>query len=217
MSSDVSRPQKDGSDCPGLPGGAVRTVVSLLILIHCFCVFIVLSANGERSLFQARLVEVLAPYTGLLNLDPDFVPYYLTHGLEADDDYAIEIELDVAGSEPQVIYLPQQGLWPPLRAQRWRALARVLAAGAQRDDDAASGRIATALGGHAMDRYGAARVVVRCVRHEPMTVAERAAANRNNSQRVVVYEADVIRQDGETFAVKRDQQSRVAPVEAPGQ
>ena len=53
--------------------GLLRSVVSLLICIHLFCVAVVLAANSpgnfRRSPLQGRLVSVFAPYTRLLHFD----------------------------------------------------------------------------------------------------------------------------------------------------
>lgn len=58
----------------------VRTFVSLLLFVHLFCVAVVLSSNFIPSALQGRLVEVVAPYTKTLHLDPNFVPFQLTAG-----------------------------------------------------------------------------------------------------------------------------------------
>src|SRR5207244_379167 len=62
--------------------GLLRSVVSLLVCIHLFCVAIVLASNSpgnyRRSPLQGRLVSIFAPYTRLLHFDPEFTPYYYT-------------------------------------------------------------------------------------------------------------------------------------------
>ena len=62
------------------PSESTRTVISLLLFCHLFCVVVVLSASYAPSVLQARLLRVLRPYTQTLNLDLDFTPYDLTGG-----------------------------------------------------------------------------------------------------------------------------------------
>src|SRR5215211_3723548 len=73
--------------------GMTRSVVSLLLCIHLLCVAVVLASNFRRSPLQTRLVSIFAPYTKLLNFDPQFTPYYHTLGRPVDDDAWITVDL----------------------------------------------------------------------------------------------------------------------------
>ncbi len=72
-------------------GEVARSLVSLLLVVHLSCVGVALAANQSPSPLQERLVEVLAPYLQLLNLDLNFTPYYLTHETSLDTDHRIEV------------------------------------------------------------------------------------------------------------------------------
>src|SRR5947207_15031353 len=82
----------------------MRSVVSLLICVHLFCVAAVLASNSpgsyRRSPLQGRLVSVFAPYTRLLHFDPEFTPYYYTLGRPLDDDTRLVIDLYASGELP---------------------------------------------------------------------------------------------------------------------
>ena len=100
--------------------GLLRSVVSLLVRIHLFCVAIVLASNSpgnyRRSPLQGRLVSIFAPYTRLLHFDPEFTPYYYTLGRPLDDDTWLVIDLYASGEQPvsqqqlaKTIQLPEGG------------------------------------------------------------------------------------------------------------
>lgn len=57
-----------------------RTIVSLLLFMHLFCVAVVLGSQVFRSVLLRDLTGVVAPYTKTLHLDPDSVPFQLTAG-----------------------------------------------------------------------------------------------------------------------------------------
>src|SRR5438094_9442733 len=84
--------------------GVLRSVLSLLICIHLFCVAVVLASNSpgnfRRSPLQGRLVSIFAAYTRLLHFDPEFTPYYYTLGRPLDDDTRLVIELYPSGEQP---------------------------------------------------------------------------------------------------------------------
>jgi len=72
-------------------GDAFRSVVSLILVVHLFCVAVALTSNLAPSPLQERLVTVLAPYLQLVNLDLNYTPYYLTHETSLDTDHWIEV------------------------------------------------------------------------------------------------------------------------------
>src|SRR6185295_7157055 len=81
-------------------GAIARSIISLLICIHLFCVAVVLGSNFRRSPLQARLVSIFAPYTKLLHFDPEFTPYYYTLGRTSDDDAWLTIDLYASADQP---------------------------------------------------------------------------------------------------------------------
>src|SRR5438270_4455796 len=98
----------------------LRSVVSLVLCIHLFCVAVVLAANSpgnfRRSPLQGRLVSIFAAYTRLLHFDPEFTPYYETLGRPLDDDTWLVIDLYPSGEQPvsqqqlaKTIQLPEGG------------------------------------------------------------------------------------------------------------
>src|SRR5205085_4546460 len=82
----------------------LRSVVSLVLCIHLFCVAVALAANSpgtnRRSPLQARLVSIFAAYTRLLHFDPEFTPYYYTLGRSIDDDAWLVIDLYASADQP---------------------------------------------------------------------------------------------------------------------
>ena len=82
---------KSAGQPQGAPSEGVRTVVSLLLFIHLFCVFVALCANYEPSGLQVRFLRVVRAYTQLLNFDLNQTPYQLTHAEAIDVDHRIEV------------------------------------------------------------------------------------------------------------------------------
>jgi hypothetical protein len=156
---DDVRDKVQGSSQPQQTG-SLRTLISLLIVVHLFFVFVSLHANYSRSQLLGRILRRFGFYTQLLNLDPDFKPYYLTHATEADVDHRIEI-LPVG-----------EARWHTLAAQGWAAAAeharlqRLAAAMAYvAEDESAAARLAQAVGEHVLHQRGLAPRQIRVRRH----------------------------------------------------
>jgi hypothetical protein len=208
----------------------LRSVVSLLIFIHFFCVFVVLSSTFRRSELQARLVTIFGPYTEALNLDPGYyTPYYYSLGRPGDNDAVIAVDLYADGNLPvqsqtalKTIILPGDGgsRWLEGR-RRYFALGKRLAAYADPEDeaDALSGELARGVGARLMRETGARRAVVRCVRrlNQPLDLATLFPNfPRDNPSDPAydeeVYAADVwIDEDNEVQVLRRARQAEVAP------
>lgn len=207
---------------------AIRSVISLLLFIHLFCVAVVLSSNFRRSRLQNDLVRVFSVYTGLLNFDPDFTPYYYTLGRNLDDDtwLAVDLYADAnqnVASQPllDTVRLPQGGTnWFGERRRYFR-LAQFLAANAdpESENDDITGEIARSVGGRILRESKAGRAVVRCVRRfsQPFNLA---ALNpgfppdrpKDSAYEQVIYEADVwIDEDNQVQVLKRASRAEVAP------
>jgi hypothetical protein len=206
----------------------MRSVLSLLICIHLFCVAVVLAANFRRSPLQARLVSIFSGYTKLLHFDPEFTPYYYTLGRPSDDDTWLVIDLYPSAEQPvaqqqsvKTMRLPESGSnWFDNRKRAFQ-LARLLATNAEpgNENDDLTGEIARSVGGWAMRTTDNHRAVVRCVRRmsQPLDVAtlnpgfppERPTDPAYES---TVYEADVwTDEDGQVQLLKRASRAEVAP------
>ncbi len=205
---------------------AVLSIVSLLIFIHLCCVFAVLFANFRRSRLQADLVGVFRPYTEYFKFDPDFTPFYLTHGGE-NDDRVIVVELYPRGDEPvanqqaiKTVVLPDRGsAWLGDR-RRYFGLANVLSFYGESDQfDDLSAEIARAVGRRLMDENNAKAAVVRSVQRMsqpadasvllPGFPADDPTAPQYD---VVGYEADVFYdEEGQVSVNKRAGRGEVAP------
>lgn len=64
-----------------------RSLITLLLLMHLFCVFFCLFSVYAPSRFQQRLLGVLSPYTQSMNIDLDYAPYYLTRDTLLDETF----------------------------------------------------------------------------------------------------------------------------------
>ena len=181
MASAPSASKSDGS--PDI----LRSVLSIVIFAHLFCVAVVLSSNLRRSALQSRLVKVFAIYTQLLDFDPDFTPYYYTFGRDVDNDARLVVDLYAdadlsARDQPLVktVTLPAHGTnWLGDR-RRYFSLARIVALNSQpeNENDELTGEIAKAVGGRVMRESGAKRAVVRCIQRTQSAARPVAAQSR---------------------------------------
>jgi hypothetical protein len=196
---------------PPLPSPVVRTLASLAIFIHLFCVLVVLSSNFAPSALQDRLVQILAPYTRTLNLDPNFTPFHLTTGSAEDDFHLIEVET----VEGEKVEFPGGGWHGSFAYRRYPTVAHVMAYSAAADSDQETAELAKSFGGHVLARAGAKRAVVRCVRHrtQPRTLLGTDPDDPlASSYYSTVYEADVWRDPHAGVQVlKRSAKGQVAP------
>jgi hypothetical protein len=128
----------------------IYPVLSLLIFIHLFCVFISLTSNVTASLLQARLLGVLRPYVQLMNFDLNFKPYHLTHATVIDVDNRIEI-LPEGGDPDEAgdwIVLPGSGFRGGEAYQRQQRLARLLSIFAEQENDNFAAIVSEDVGRH---------------------------------------------------------------------
>jgi hypothetical protein len=209
----------------------LRSVVSLLLFIHLFCVAVVLSAQSpsfRRSRLQNDLVRVFAAYTQLLDFDPGFTPYYHTLGREVDDDTWLVVDLYASADQPvtaqsivKSVRLPEGGSdWRGDRRRYFR-LAQQLAfsAGPEGENDDITGEIARSVGARLMRESQNRRAVVRCVRRlsQPLnlsTLNPGFPRDRPTDPAYdrMLYEADVwIDEDNQVQVLKRSSRAEVAP------
>jgi hypothetical protein len=181
----------------GISEGA-RSVVSLLILLHLFCVFVSLLGNESASVLRNRLAAVLAPYTRLVNLDPEFTAgFHLTHAMEYEDDHQLVVEL---GEPAQTTPYPAPGQrWSgfPLgfRELRWRMLARRLGVLAtEQNNDEAMAELARAIGQAVFAETQVDRFVLRCRRLRPSELDSDVDRTVDDAATYeTLYGADVVR------------------------
>lgn len=211
------------------PSPTVRSILSLLIFIHLFCVLVVLGSTFRRSALQSRLVAIFGPYTQVLAFDPGFyTSYAYTQGRTSDDDAILVLDLYADAQRPveqqeklKTVTFPDGG--SPWLADRRRgfALARLMAGYAEPDNeiDELTGEIARGVGARLLQEYAARRAVVRCIRRlsQPLDLTtlfpgfppgDPTAAAYDE----VLYEADVwIDEDGEVQVQRRVAQAEAAP------
>ena len=191
---------------PSTLSETTKSIVTLLLLIHLLCVFICLSANWSRSPLQTRLLQILAPYTQLLNIDLSFTPYHLTHAQQYDVDNFIEIEIWARATDTTRIRLPQTGQFQGSQAyHRAKTLADVMAFHALRDDDETTGTLAQSVANYALKHRvvpseiehphtAELRGTVRVRQHMLQATNDLRAGNNNPSADQyyrTAYEADV--------------------------
>jgi hypothetical protein len=206
----------------------LRSVISLALFIHLFCLAVVLSSNFRRSELQARLVSIFAPYTQLLHFDPNFTPYYFTLGRPGDDDTWLAIDLYADANLPvsdqplvQTIKLHDgANAWLGNR-RRCFQLAQMLAASAdpEAENDDITSEIAKPVGVWSIRSTKNGRAVVRCMRrmsqpYDLATLNPGFPADRptDAAYDATLYEADVwIDEDGVPQVQKRVSRAEAAP------
>jgi hypothetical protein len=213
-------------------GSLSRSLISLALCIHLFCVAVVLASNFRRSPLQTRLVSLFGLYTKSLDFDPNQTPYYYTLGRPVDDDTWLVIDLYASADQPvatqtlaKSLQLPEAGSNWLTERRRGFALARLLAAAAdpENENDDLTGEIARSVGGWAMRQTKNQRAVVRCVRRmsQPFDLAalnpgfppERPS---DPAYDTTVYEADVwLDEDKQVQVQKRASRAEVAPRQTP--
>jgi hypothetical protein len=231
----MSQPSRSGPQPPDEWSPNWRSVVSVLLVMHFTCVFVVLSSNNRRSPLQQRLVRVFGFYTQLLNFDPNSAPYVMAAG-DPTDDAVFEIELyaknaPISDRNPllNTVTLPDRGSKLLDQQKRYFSLARevVMAADPQAPADETSGEIAKAVGARIMAEQDppCKRAVVRCIRRaaQPLNLDNLLPGfDRNNpadrSYDRVVYEADVFldEESNSVQAIKRSGRNEVAPRQTGG-
>ncbi|MFO0902588.1 MAG: hypothetical protein U0939_06285 [Pirellulales bacterium] len=193
----------------------VRSIASLALFVHLFCLALVLTSNQAASPLQQRLLFVFRPYTQLLNFDVSYTRFDYTQETIDDADQRIE-------------YLPegksnaQASDWVHLtagspgsdRLQRYQRLAGVMSFFASREDDGTTAVIAAAIGTH-LYRHDEPIDEIRVRRHvlqTPDQVRGTSVAERDPFDPMFfqdVYRAQVI--DGGEAVQKVEERGQVAP------
>jgi hypothetical protein len=196
--------------------GTSRSILSLLIFVHLFCVVVVLFGNHYGSELQFRLIRFMGPYTRLLYFDPQVIAgFHLSHSEEVEDDHFLEVQT-VDGATLGKFPDPEghgTGLRGGFRYQRWLALMRRMAMNTDNDEYLAE--FSRAVGANQLDVDENKRLVLRLVRRMPLDLSGRTEAEEGGPNAYVpVYSADVWKDDQGVIRVhKRVQASEAAPVD----
>lgn len=202
-----------GDDAPS-PWG--RSLLSLLLIVHLFCVAVALSSNYSPSPLQTRLLERFQFYLRTLNFDLNFTPYYLTHAMESDVDHRIEVlpqgENPAAGES--WVVLPGSGWHGGQGYKRLQRLGQVMAFYSQ--DDATAALFAQAVGRNFLQQRGVTPQQIRCRRHmlqSRLAVEGGSAVERDPNSATYFrtpYIANCVVADGEVQIVRLDEAGEVA-------
>ena len=231
-------PPKSPPPAAGSLSEVARSVLSLAILIHFCCVFVVLGSGFRRSPMLNRLVRIFAPYTQGLAFDPGTIRYYHTLGREEDDDAILLIDLYPDSESPisgqkliKTVSLPaDESPWLESR-RRYLALAKIIQVNAPEgaesdpDRDATAAEVAKAVGRgiiveNRLENGKFPRAVIRCVRRmsQPRELSQLDSGFPIDptaaAYDVPLYAADVwIDEDGQTVIVKRNSRNQQAPLQ----
>lgn len=216
MRSSLSQPD-------GMPaeGHGVRTVVSLLIFVHLFLVAIAFTSYSSASALQQRLLQVFAPYLKTFSFDVNrtygaSARYHLTHALQTDVDYAVEVDAKINGRTEQV-FIPPADIWPHQRRQRYQALAN--ATGWLFEDPVAQSVLPRAIAGGVLESLGASQGTIRVRAHYLVSLENMSSASPAQRDPYApgyyntVYEAAVLVSDGNVDLLKRSAAAETAPVD----
>lgn len=204
----------------------VRSLVSLLLFVHVFIVFVAVTTYTRPSDLQQRLHQLFAPYLRMFHLTAypvsyPFARYHLTHALPTDVDFTCEVEFEANG-QAQTVTIPQRPLWPLIRSRRYQALANATGTLADEEgDEDLGGILPRAIAASVLRSYGATQGTFRCRAHylpQLEQMPEVAAGKREALENYrVTYEAQVIAQGGVVELLKKSRTLEVAPVEtSPG-
>jgi hypothetical protein len=203
------------TDAHELKDPLLRSIVSLVIVLHLLCVGFVYSANEGRnaSRLQQRLSGIFAPYTQLLHLDPGGARLQFTNGGQDSDDHELIVapKLDDGSiGEADAVHIPNDESRLGAQRRRLLALTADLAAfGEQREDLAAL--LAQSIGESVMRQKQLDHVVVQVLHHGAEPLYD-DIPNEERSNDFTVYDAEVWRdEDGVIHTQKRTTGLGAAP------
>ena len=196
------------SSSSSIPGESVRTLVSLLIVIHLFCVFVVLSSNFMPSGLQQDLVAIVSPYTKTLHLDPNFVPFHLV----AEDGDGRLHQWQIIVDNEILHRFPDSQLRGGFNRRRQDVFARVGGYYAMNELDDVPAEMAKSLAEHviAISSTEVERLHIRCVRY--IGDADPVTSSKDSEGVNALYDADVWRtESGKLNLLKRTEPYRTSP------
>ncbi len=201
-----------------------RSVITLLLILHLFCIFIALSASVLASPLQLRILAVLRPYVRTLNFEIPYAQYHLTHATPLDVDHRIELLPQGASADnPDNWYvLPDVGFRGFDRYKRYQRLGKRMAIleqlsqnGAQ-DMGAALSEIARGVSAHFVHTGQFTPAQLRCRQHflQAIDMIEGGTEEQRNPNSDVYfqvpYAANVIVHNGQVSVIKIEQAREVA-------
>jgi hypothetical protein len=198
----------------------VRSIASLLLFIHVFCLFVALtSSTRDFSVLQVRLTNAVAPYILFTKVAPN-APYDLTNGTEASMDHFVEVEITSGAQKGEVIRLPQGRVGGSPVQRRLEILARTMGFTSYLGAEQNTAAFAKSLGGAVLSQGDNQEVIVRCKRFEPQA-RERDTTNpatpddpTDPAYERLAYQARVWRdRSGQVQLLKIEEKKVVAPLE----
>lgn len=181
-----------------------------------------LTSNLGQSGLQARLSQVLGPYTELMQLDIAYIPYHLTHGSLLDADNRLQVVMNDGPHAGEVVTLPDVGLRGGLQRLRYQQLARLMSSLVETPNgDNNLALLSEGIGGRVLNSHGAESGELSVIRH--LLVSMDAARNGSREQRDPdapqyisnAYQAALRLFDGEVVVTKKSDVGEVAPVDGP--
>jgi hypothetical protein len=172
---------------PGIPSEGVRTVVSLLLFIHIFVVWLAImtsSESGGPQLLRDIKETGLDSYLTQFWLDRGY-DYYLMN--DQNWDFRLEATVNYAdGHSDSPVLLPEANLWPRERRERYQELAGLVAqniaraAGpdAREIDVERKSLLPKSIGGSLLRQHpGAESVSLKCIFHRGISREELRSEN----------------------------------------
>lgn len=113
---------------PQLPSQTMRTILSLLLVLHLFALLVALVSNDWVSVLTGRLRSVpgVRPYLQLLFMDLSY-RYGLTSADRLDVDFQLEADMTLEDGSKKTVVFPEQGVWPKERYRRYERLVHAIA------------------------------------------------------------------------------------------
>lgn len=154
------------SEIPGGPQPLTRTIVTFLLFLHLFALFVAVVSNdtGSDLTRGLRRVPGMRQYLQLLAMDLSY-RFPLISGSDSDMDATVEVELKQPNGDTRTVVFPDPSLGRGERFHRYQRLPRqVVGAAANAEisgDDSNVGIIPSAVGGWLLRQNDATSGIVR--------------------------------------------------------
>lgn len=175
----------------GLPGQEIRGIVSLLIIVHLFLVFLAMSTSTDSG--ASKLLRDIKEYTPgaeryltQLWLDRGY-DYHLMNDMPLDWDHHLDGTIHYPDGKQETLTLPEPSMWPSERRDRYAKLAwfvdyfvtRVTAADPPLEVDVIRKNLLPGAIGAGLIRQhpDASSVALKCVYHRGISRNEMADAD----------------------------------------